>query len=82
MTSATEPMLTDQQIADLRARFPILERKVYLYNCSQGALSDAVEAGIERYTESWRTSPAPWDEWIGEYEALRAAFARFINAKP
>jgi selenocysteine lyase/cysteine desulfurase len=82
MTAATDAMLTDQQIADLRARFPILERKVYLYNCSQGALSDAVEAGMERFAASWRTSPAPWDEWIGEYEALRVAFARFINAKP
>ncbi len=75
-------MLTDQQIADLRARFPILEEKTYLYNCSQGALSDAVEAGMERYTESWRTATAPWDIWIGEYEALRVSFARFINAAP
>ena len=25
---------------------------------------------------------APWDEWVGVYEALRAEFARFINAEP
>jgi selenocysteine lyase/cysteine desulfurase len=25
---------------------------------------------------------APWDEWIEAYEALRGAFARFINAQP
>jgi selenocysteine lyase/cysteine desulfurase len=75
-------MLTDQQITDLRARFPILGRKTYLYNCSQGALSDVVDAGLRRFADSWRTSPSPWDEWIEVYEALRVAFARFINARP
>ena len=66
MTFGLSPMLTDQQIADVRARFPILEEKTYLYNCSQGALSDAVEAGMERYMGSWRTAAAPWDEWWGK----------------
>lgn len=75
-------MLTDEQISDLRSHFPILNEKTYLYNCSQGALSDAVEAGMQQYAASWRTSPAPWDEWMQAYEALRAAFAHFINAQP
>src|ERR1700678_1572900 len=75
-------MLTGQQISALRSRFPILAQKTYLYNCSQGALSDAVEGGMREYAASWRTSPAPWDEWIGAYEALRCEFARFINAEP
>jgi selenocysteine lyase/cysteine desulfurase len=75
-------MLTDQQISTLRLRFPILREKTYLYNCSQGALSDAVEGGMREYAASWRASPAPWDEWIGAYEALRGEFARFINAEP
>jgi selenocysteine lyase/cysteine desulfurase len=75
-------MLTEPQIEALRARFPILSQKTYLYNCSQGALSDAVEAGTARFMDSWRTSPAPWDEWIGVYEQLRGAFARLVNAKP
>lgn len=75
-------MLTDLEIAALRARFPILHSKTYLYNCSQGALSDAVERGMNEYMQSWRTSPAPWDEWVGIYESLRAEFARFINAEP
>jgi selenocysteine lyase/cysteine desulfurase len=75
-------MLTDEQISELRSHFPILHEKTYLYNCSQGALSDAVEAGMQQYAASWRTSPAPWDEWMQAYEALRAAFARFINAQP
>jgi selenocysteine lyase/cysteine desulfurase len=75
-------MLTDQQISALRSRFPILREKTYLYNCSQGALSDAVEQGMRDYAASWRTSASPWDEWMEAYEALRSEFARFINADP
>ncbi len=75
-------LLTDFQVSQLRSRFPILKEKTYLYNCSQGALSDAVESGMNEYMQSWRTSPAPWDEWVGVYESLRADFARFINAEP
>jgi selenocysteine lyase/cysteine desulfurase len=75
-------MLTDAQIAELRSHFPILGEKTYLYNCSQGALSDAVEAGMRKYAESWRHSAAPWDEWMEAYEGLRGAFANFINAQP
>ncbi|HMI57960.1 MAG TPA: aminotransferase class V-fold PLP-dependent enzyme [Gemmatimonadaceae bacterium] len=75
-------MLTKTQIADIRTNFPILDKKTYLYNCSQGALSTAVEAGFADYLTSWRTSTAPWDEWMGVYERLRESFARFINAEP
>jgi selenocysteine lyase/cysteine desulfurase len=75
-------MLTDDQIAELRSHFPILREKTYLYNCSQGALSDASEAGFKAYADSWRTSLTPWEEWVGCYEALRVEFARFINAEP
>jgi selenocysteine lyase/cysteine desulfurase len=75
-------MLTDHQISALRSRFPILREKTYLYNCSQGALCDAVEGGMREYAASWRTSSSPWDEWMEAYEALRAEFASFINAKP
>ncbi|MGA2593476.1 MAG: aminotransferase class V-fold PLP-dependent enzyme [Bryobacteraceae bacterium] len=75
-------MLTDEQISELRSHFPILREKTYLYNCSQGALCDAVEAGMQKYAASWRTSAAPWEEWMENYEALRGAFAHFINAQP
>lgn len=73
-------MLTDKQASILRSRFPILSQKTYLYSCSQGALSDAAEAGARAYTESWRTSSAPWNDWIEVYEAMRVEFARFIHA--
>lgn len=80
MTSIELSTLTDERIADLRREFPILKSSIYLYNCSQGALSKAVEAGIEEYAESWRTCSAPWDEWMLKYEAIRDEFAQFINA--
>jgi selenocysteine lyase/cysteine desulfurase len=75
-------MLTDDQILELRSHFPILHDRTYLYSCSQGALSDAVEGGMRAYADSWRAATDPWDEWMGTYEALRADFARFINAQP
>jgi selenocysteine lyase/cysteine desulfurase len=75
-------MLTDDQIRELRSHFPILRDKTYLYNCSQGALSDAVEAGLADYTQSWRTSLDPWREWSEIWEQLRAEFAHFIHAEP
>src|SRR5208283_4368232 len=75
-------MFTDDQVAGLRTQFPILSSKIYLYSCSQGALSSAVEAGMAEYAQSWRSSPAPWDEWMGKYEEIRATFARMIGASP
>jgi selenocysteine lyase/cysteine desulfurase len=75
-------MLTDAQVDEIRSHFPILKTTTYLYNCSQGAMSDAAERGMRDFTNSWRTSVAPWEEWIEAYETLRAAFARFINAEP
>ena len=75
-------MLSDDQISTLRSRFPILREKTYLYNCSQGALSDAAEAGMQAFLDSWRHSGAPWNDWVEQYEAMRAQFAHFIGAEP
>jgi selenocysteine lyase/cysteine desulfurase len=75
-------VLNEQALAQLRSRFPILSQKTYLYNCSQGALSDAAESGMRSYLESWRTSSAPWNDWVDAHEGLRIQFAQFINAHP
>ena len=75
-------MLSDEHILALRSRFPILREKTYLYNCSQGALSDAAEAGMQAFLNSWRSSPAPWNDWVESYQGMREEFARFINAEP
>src|SRR5579884_1891344 len=82
LTTSEAAVLTDERIAELRQQFPILENSTYLYNCSQGALSKAVQRGMQEYAESWRTSAAPWDEWMLKCDAIRAEFARFINAHP
>src|SRR6516165_11033466 len=75
-------MLTDSQIIEVRSRFRIFDRKIYLNTCSQGALSDAVEAGFEDYLASWHEQGSPWERWIEHYEATRTLFAQFINASP
>src|SRR5437879_8429203 len=75
-------MLTDTQIRGIRARFPIFQRKIYLNSCSQGALSDAVQAGMEDYIASWHEQGSPWELWVDRYEEARSAFAQFINASP
>jgi selenocysteine lyase/cysteine desulfurase len=75
-------MLTDNSILEIRSRFPIFQRKIYLNSCSQGALSDAVQAGLENYIASWHQQGSPWETWVDHYEAARRAFARFINATP
>jgi selenocysteine lyase/cysteine desulfurase len=75
-------MLTDKQIQEIRSRFNIFQRKIYLNTCSQGALSDAVQTGLENYIASWHEQGSPWETWMDRYEEARIAFAQFINASP
>src|SRR5260370_32923592 len=75
-------MLTDKQVQQIRSRFDILKRKIYLNTCSQGALSDSVQAGLEDYIATWHEQGSPWETWMDRYEQARAAFARFVNASP
>jgi len=48
-------------------------------SCSQGALSDAVEASFHEFLESWHKTGSPWDLWVQKYEQVRAQFASFIG---
>src|SRR5712671_301399 len=75
-------MLSDSQIQEIRSRFRIFQRKIYLNSCSQGALSNAVQTGLEDYIASWHEQGSPWETWVDHYEAARTAFAQFINASP
>ena len=68
--------------ARCRHRFPIFERRVYINSCSQGALSDRVRDAYSRYLRDWDERGAPWEYWIEQTEAARAAFARLVNAEP
>ncbi|MBP7776214.1 MAG: aminotransferase class V-fold PLP-dependent enzyme [Acidobacteria bacterium] len=65
---------------DFRSRFPILGRRIYVNSCSQGALSTDVDDALGAFTESWHTGGSPWDQWVGELERLRTAFAATIGA--
>src|SRR5216684_4614726 len=75
-------MLTDRQIQQIRSRFSIFKRKIYLNTCSQGALSDAVQTGLGDYIATWHEQGSPWETWMDRYEEARTAFAEFINASP
>ena len=75
-------MLTDKQIQNIRSRFSIFRRKIYLNSCSQGPLSDAVQAGLENFISSWHEQGSPWELWVNRYEEARTAFAQLINANP
>lgn len=75
-------MLSDSQISAIRARFPIFQKRIYLNSCSQGALSDAVRAGMEELLRSWDELGSPWDTWTEQYELVRREFAGFIGAEP
>lgn len=75
-------MLTDKQIQNIRSRFSIFRRKIYLNSCSQGPLSDAVQAGLENFISSWHEQGSPWELWVNRYEEARTAFAQLINASP
>ena len=75
-------MLTDKQIQQIRSGFSIFQRKIYLNTCSQGALSNAVQAGLEDYIATWHEQGSPWETWMKRYEDARTAFAQFVNASP
>jgi selenocysteine lyase/cysteine desulfurase len=70
------------KIEAIRTQFPIFKNKIFLNSCSQGALSEAVEASLHAHIRSWHEHGSPWDRWVEEYENARAAFARFIGAAP
>ena len=75
-------MLTDKEVREIRSRFKIFQRKIYLNTCSQGALSDAVENRMNEFMSSWHEQGSPWEAWVERYEAARTAFAKFIHASP
>jgi selenocysteine lyase/cysteine desulfurase len=73
---------TQANFESVRSRFQVFKHKVYLNSCSQGALSDAVEASLQAHIRSWHEFGSPWERWVEEYEAARTAFAKFIGAAP
>ena len=78
MISGANDALPDR----IRHRFPLLEHKVYVNSCSQGALSDSVRASYEAYLRDWDEHGAPWEYWMERMETARSAFAGLVNAQP
>ncbi len=72
--------MAEVDVSSIRSRFPVFRKKIYLNSCSQGALSDKVEAGFQDYLRSWHEHGSPWDLWVQHYEAAREVFARLIGA--
>src|ERR1700738_4350102 len=63
-----------------RDRFPILNSRGYVNTCSQGALSEDVEAAFRGYLTSWHERGSPWDTWVDVVEQLRRQVAAMIGA--
>jgi selenocysteine lyase/cysteine desulfurase len=74
-------MLSDAEIRGIRSRFRIFDQKIYMNSCSQGALSDCVEASFNEHLKSWHEQGSPWDLWVQKYEQIRTQFAEFIGAE-
>ncbi len=72
----------DAQERRWRDEFPITNELVYLNNCSLTPLPRRGREGIERFAREWTElgGGAWYDHWIGEYELLRADFARVLGA--
>src|ERR1700691_162505 len=75
-------MLTDKEVREIRSRFKMFQRKIYLNTCSQGALSDAVENGMTEFIASLHGQWSPGKAWVELSEAARSAYAKFIHASP
>src|SRR5439155_24269014 len=67
-------------LAAFRAACPLLDRVVYLANCSQGPLAEPVRQALGRWQASWSELGMHWAGWVEEVDAARAAFAALIGA--
>lgn len=69
--------------ADVRAKFPVTARSVYLNTAAAGPLAEATaKAGALYYEQMMNDGDVHWDEWMAQREQVRARVAAFINAEP
>jgi cysteine desulfurase/selenocysteine lyase len=69
--------------ADVRAKFPVTTRSVYLNTAAAGPLAEATaKAGAAYYEQMRDDGDVHWDEWLARCEEVRARVAAFINAEP
>ena len=68
---------------DVRARFPVTTRSVYLNTAAAGPLAESTaKAGSSYYEQMMNDGDVHWDDWLARREEVRARVAAFINADP
>ena len=68
---------------DVRARFPVTTRSVYLNTAAAGPLAESTaKAGSLYYEQMMNDGDVHWDDWLARREEVRARVAAFINADP
>ena len=69
--------------AEVRAKFPVTGRSVYLNTAAAGPLAESTaKAGAEYYDQMMNDGDVHWDAWLVRREEVRAQVAAFINAEP
>ena len=68
--------------AEIRARFPTLERRTYLNSCAYGAISVDVVEALQQYIADRLDKGCDWDDWVQRNEAVRSAVAELLGADP
>lgn len=68
---------------DVRARFPVTTKSVYLNTAAAGPLAESTaKAGAFYYEQMMNDGDVHWDDWLARREEVRARVAAFINAEP
>jgi len=68
---------------EVRAKFPVTTRSVYLNTAAAGPLALSTAAAGAAYYEQMRDDgDVHWDEWLAQCEDVRRRVAAFINAEP
>src|SRR5262245_42358850 len=69
--------------ADVRAKFPVTSRSVYLNTAAAGPLAESTaKAGALYYEQMMNDGDVHWDAWLARCEEVRGQVAKFINAEP
>jgi selenocysteine lyase/cysteine desulfurase len=71
-------------LSEIRAEFPILERKTYLNSCSLGALSHRAMSYLDEFQERWHAMGASawYGHWLGRVGDLRTRVAAMLGTTP
>jgi selenocysteine lyase/cysteine desulfurase len=68
---------------DVRAKFPVTRKAVYLNTAAAGPLAESTAKAAASYYElMMKDGDVHWDEWLARREEVRARVASFINAEP